>query len=483
MFLRSAQPRLATAVLGVALALFSAASLVRAEPAEHVSTEADQRRINVTIYNGGSALVHDRRRIVLRKGFNRVAWRDVSGMLDPTSAVVRSLTAANALAVVEQNFDFSLLAPASLLAKYVGRDVTIVHDTPQPGRPLRERARVLANNDGIVLQYADRIETQLDGSHMSFFAIPNDLRDRPTLLLDLESTRGGDQDVDLAYMSPGLGWQADYVGVVTPDKTHLDLSGLVTLTNTSGTTYRNAHLQLVAGNVNLPQGSETGVPAATADSYSVSAQRIVQENYFEYHLYSLERPTTIANGQTKQVALLSARNVPIRETLELRGSDSYYSNANADLGAKLPVGAYVTFTNKGGDLGIPLPGGTVRLYANDSRGTSLFLGSDRIDHTPRNEDVRLHVGDSFDVTANKKQTDFKAIGGCTYESSYDVRLANAKTTAQDVLVVEPIPGDWTILSENLAHAKTSSATASWRVRVPADSHATLTYRARVKLCF
>jgi hypothetical protein len=474
--------RFSRVVASCALLASLAAAPMRsgADPAEHVSTQVDQRRLNVTIYNGASALVHDHRRLTFAKGINRIAWRDVSGMLDPTSAVVRSLTVANGLSVVEQNFDFSLLAPSSLLAKYVGRDVIVFHDVPVPGRPRRERARVLANNDGVVLQYADRIETSLDGSHVAFPAIPNDLRDRPTLLLDLASARAGDQDVDLAYLSGGLGWHADYVGVLTPDKTHMDLNGLVTLTNTSGTTYPNAHLQLVAGNVNMNNQLPAGT---TADTYSVGNQTVQQENYFEYHLYTLPRTTTIANGQTKQVALLSARNVPIHETLELRGSDVYYSNANADLGAKLPVGAYVTFTNEGGDLGIPLPGGLVRLYANDSRGMSQFLGSDRIDHTPRNEDVRLHVGDSFDVTANKKQTDFKGLGGCTFESSYDVRVANAKTVPQDVDVVEPIPGEWTILSENVPHRKTSSATATWHLTVPADSNTTLTYRARVKLCF
>jgi hypothetical protein len=394
--------------------------------------------------------------------------------------VVRSLASGSTLAVVEQNFDFSLLTPTSLLAKYVGRNVTVIHDVAIPGYQRRERARLLSNNDGIVLQYADRIETSLEGSHLVFDAIPGDLRDRPTLLLDLESSRSGPQDVDLAYMSSGLGWQADYVGTVSADKAHMDLNGLVTLTNTSGTTYPNARLQLVAGNVNL------NAPQVPQYSFTVSAMArpaMQQENYFEYHLYTLARPTTIANGQTKQVALLSAHNVPIRETLELRGSDSYYSNANADLGAKLPVGAYVTFTNEGGDLGIPLPGGLVRLYANDSRGTSQFLGSDRIDHTAKNEDVRLHVGDSFDVTANKKQTDFKAIGNCTYESSYDIRLANAKDVSQVVDVIEPIPGDWSILSENFPHEKSSSATSTWHIRIPPDSSTTLTYSARVRLCF
>jgi hypothetical protein len=467
--------------LAVAFGITSVATF--ADPVERVSTQSDQRGLNVTIYNGGASLIHDRRRLTFVKGLNRIAWRDVSGMLDPTSAVLRSLTSGSALAVVEQNFDFSLLTPTSLLGKYVGRNVTVIHDVAIPGYPRRERARLLSNNDGIVLQYADRIETSLDGSHLVFDAIPGDLRDRPTLLVDLESSRHGPQDVDLAYMSSGLGWQADYVGTVSSDKTHMDLNGLVTLTNTSGTTYPNARLQLVAGNVSLNLPAPVS-PSVTQDTYSVSGARpMQQENYFEYHLYTLARPTTIANGQTKQVALLSARNVPIKETLELRGSDNYYFNANADLGAKLPIGAYVTFTNKGGDLGIPLPGGLVRLYANDSHGTSQFLGSDRIDHTPKNEDVRLHVGDAFDVTANKKQTDFKAIGGCTYESSYDVRLANAKDVPQIVDVVEPIPGDWKILSENFPHVKTSSATSTWHVRVPADSNTTLTYSARVRLCF
>ena len=174
--------------------------------------------------------------------------------------------------------------------------------------------------------------------------------------------------------------------------------------------------------------------------------------------------------------------MPIHKTLEVRGAISYYSRQSGDLGTKLKAGVYITFTNKGGDLGIPLPGGLMRLYKNDTHGTSQFLGSDNIDHTPRNEEVRLHVGDSFDVTANKKQTDFKLAGNCTFQSSYQMVVKNAKTEAADVLVVEPIPGDWSIVAENLPHAKSSSSTATWGLRVPADGSTTLTYTALVKLC-
>jgi hypothetical protein len=453
-----------------------------ADPVERTSTLADRESVNVTIYNGSLALVHDRRRVALEAGTSRIAWRDVSANMDPTSAILEDLTAPGAVSVVEQNFNFDLLRPATLLEKYVGKEVTIVHDKPIPGRASRETATILANNDGIVVQYADRIETSLDGSHIEFPSIPPNLRDRPTLVLDVASDKAASPDLDLSYITGGLTWHADYVGVVDPNEDRMDLNGLVTLSNTTGTTFENAHVQLVAGNVNVPQPPQPEM-RLMAMSKSSMAGNVTQESYFEYHLYTLALPTTIADAQTKQVALLSAHNVPIRKTLEVRGSDIYYSNANADLGAKLPVGVFVTFTNKDGDLGIPLPGGLVRLYKNDSRGTSQFLGSDRIDHTPKNEAVRLHVGDSFDVTANKKQTNFTALGGCEFRSSYDVRLANAKDVDQSVDVVEPIPGEWTILAENAPHRKTSSSTATWTLDVPKNSSTTLTYTADVKLCF
>lgn len=465
-----------------ASAFLSAALPGSAAPVERTSTLADRESVNVTIYNGSLALVHDRRHVALDAGTSRIAWRDVSANMDATSAILEDLTTPGAVSVVEQNFDFDLLRPATLLEKYVGKQVTIVHDKPVPGRPARETATILANNDGIVLQYADRIETSLDGSHIEFPSIPPNLRDRPTLVLDVASDKAASPDLDLSYITGGLSWHADYVGVVAANEDRMDLNGLVTLSNTTGTTFENAHVQLVAGNVNVPQPAQPEM-RLMAMSKSSMAGNVTQESYFEYHLYTLALPTTIADAQTKQVALLSAHNVPIRKTLEVRGSDIYYSNANADLGAKLPVGVFITFTNKDGDLGIPLPGGLVRLYKNDSRGTSQFLGSDRIDHTPKNEDVRLHVGDSFDVTANKKQTNFTALGGCEFRSSYDVRLANAKDVDQSVDVVEPIPGEWTILAENAPHRKTSSATATWTLNVPKNSSTTLTYTADVKLCF
>ncbi len=417
----------------------------------------------------------------LGAGTSSVAWRDVSGEMDATSAILDDLTTPGATSVIEQNFDFDLLKPSTLLDKYVGRSVTVVHEKPRPGQASTETATLLADNEGLVLKYSDRIESGLYDSHLVFPTIPENLRDRPTLVLDLSSEQAGPRDLDLSYLTGGLGWHADYVGVVNAGEDRMDVSGLVTLTNSTGTTYPNARLQLVAGNVNTVAPMER--KASSTMAYDSVPAPMQQENFFEYHLYTLGRPTTVANAQTKQVSLLSAKRVLIRKTLELRGSDFYYGHANADLGTKLKIGVFITFANKGGDLGIPLPAGTFRLYKNDSKGTSQFLGEDRIDHTPRDQDVRLHLGDSFDVTANKKQTDFKGLGACTFESSYDVAVSNAKDVAQDVLIVEPIPGTWSIVSENYPHEKSSSATATWHLTVPARETVTLQYEAHVSLCF
>jgi hypothetical protein len=474
---------LVSLVLFVSLVAGSGVRLV-ADTVERTSTLADQRQVNVTIYNSNLALVHDRRRLTLGKGENLIAWRDVSANLDGTSSLVESLTAPGAVSVLEQNFNFDLLRPSALLAKAVGHTVIVVHDHPRAGQPERENAKVLSTNEGIILQYADRIETALYDSHIVYTSLPPNLRDRPTLVLNLESTVDTPQDVDLSYLTSGLSWHAEYVGQVSANEDKLDLSGLVTLTNTSGTTYADAHLQLVAGNVNVPPPTPLMLQTIGRISAAGSAfQPVVQENYFEYHLYTLTRTTTIAENQTKQVGFISAHSVPIHKTLELRGFGNYYRTSTSDLGTKLPVATYISFDNKDGELGVPLPGGLVRLYKNDSRGTSLFLGADRIGHTPKNETVRLHVGDSFDVTARKKQTNFHIVSENNpwiYDSSYEIRLGNAKDQDVDVLVVEPIPSEWQITSESQPHDKSSSVTASWLVHVPANGHATLIYTARVR---
>ncbi|HEX3469538.1 MAG TPA: DUF4139 domain-containing protein, partial [Candidatus Elarobacter sp.] len=332
-----------------------------------------------------------------------------------------------------------------------------------------------------VLQYADRIETAVNGT-LSFPSLPPDLRDRPTLVTDVDDAVDGSQQVELTYLTGGLSWKADYTALLSPNDDRLDLHGLITLQNQSGTTYRDAAVQLVAGNVNIVRPRLMLIGSVTPRSAApMPAPTPFEQPFFEYHLYTLPRHTTVADNQTKQVELLTAHAIPVVKTLELRGSEYYYRSSTADLGTRLKVGTYVTFHNKGRQLGMPLPAGTIRVYKRDNAGTAQFIGSDAIDHTPKGETVRLHLGDSFDVTADKKQTDFRVVDAShdVYDSAYRIVLRNAKPVAQTVEVVEPIPADWKMLATSLPFKKTSSATATWNVNVPPAGSVTLTYRVRV----
>ncbi len=455
--------------------------------AEIVSTLDDQQEVAVTIYNEDLALVRDQRQVTLPAGSVDLALREVSAGIRPETALLRSLTQAGGLTILEQNFDFDLLTPRKLLEKYVGRDVQLVRSHPETGEDRFETARVLAANDGVVLQIGDRIETGVPG-RLVFPDVPNNLRDRPTLVVSLENAKGGSQTTELSYLTGGLGWRADYVAELNPEDTALDLSGWVTLTNRSGATYRNALLQLVAGDVNRVREEmrfRADVVMASA-MVKEGAPQMSEESLFEYHLYTLPRPTTIRDNQTKQVALLNASGVTVSKEFRLQGSPYYYQGRQADLGQKLKVGVFVEFDNRKQDnLGLPLPKGVVRVYKQDQQGRPQFVGEDRIDHTPENETVRLKLGDAFDVTADRKQTDFRKLGGDSrynyrFESAYEIRLKNAKDEEVTVTVAEPVPGDWEMQQESHKHVKAAADMALWQIKVPAKGESLLSYRVEVK---
>lgn len=454
---------------------------------EIVSTLADQQEVAVTIYNEDLALVRDQRQVTLPQGRVELALREVSARIRPETALLRSLTHLGGLSILEQNFDFDLLTPHKLLEKYVGKEVQLVRTHPESGEDSYETARVLAASDGVVLKIGDRIETGVPG-RLVFPDVPENLRDRPTLVVSLDNAKAGLQTAELSYLTGGLGWRADYVAELNPGDTALDLSGWVTLTNQSGTTYRDALLQLVAGDVNRVREDVRlrGDVVMEATMAKAAAPQMSEEGLFEYHLYTLQRPTTIRDNQTKQVSLLNAAAVAVNKEFRLQGSPYYYRGQQGDLGQKLKVGVFVEFDNRKKDnLGMPLPKGTVRVYKQDKQGRPQFVGEDRIDHTPENETVRLKLGDAFDVTADRKQTDFRKLGGDSpynyrFESGYEIKLKNAKDEAVTVTVAEPVPGEWRMLSESHKHTKASADTALWKIKVPAKGEAVLTYRVEVK---
>lgn len=466
---------------GLAVALGHASA---APPGETVSTASDQHSVAVTIYNDDLALVKDARKVTLVKGANQLAWREVSARMRPETAQLRNLTAPADFRLLEQNFDFDLLTPQKLLEKYVGRDVSVIRVHPTTGVETRETARVLSTHDGVVLQFADRVETGVPG-RLAFSGVPDTLRDRPTLVVSLVNPKSGPQELELSYLTGGLSWRADYVAELNAAEDRIDLNGWVTLTNESGAAYPDARLQLVAGDVNRVRDAQPS-PRVLMNMAKAADAEMQQEALFEYHLYTLPRPTTLANNQTKQIALMSAGRVPATKEYLLRGEPFYYTAQHGELGRKVKVGVFVEFDNKGDGLGVPLPRGIIRMYKKDSQGNAQFVGEERIDHTPRNETVRLRLGDAFDLTADRRQTDFQKIAGggrtpSVFESAYEIVLRNAKPEPVTVVVREPLPGDWTMLSASLPHVKASAGAAEWRVKVPAGGSTTLSYRVRVKL--
>ena len=468
------------------LVLVVVANSVWAE--EIKSTLQDQQEISLTVYNQNLALIRDVRKVPFKKGLNRIAVREVSAQIRPETAIITNLTRPDALSLLEQNFDYDLLTPQQLLQKYVGKQVKVIKTHPTTGAEKELNATVLSANNGVVLRMGDRIETGIPG-RIVYDQVPDNLRDRPTLSILANSTVGNTQTMELSYLSGGLSWQADYVAKLDKDDKFLDLNGWVTLTNQSGASYRNAKLQLVAGDLNRVRQAH---PAVMSDGQVIrhmakeSAVAMQEEGLFEYHLYTLGHKTDVLQNQTKQVSLMTASQIPVKKEFLLRGQQHYYYNQYGVIADKLKVGVFVEFENKKeNDLGIALPKGIVRVYKNDTTGNAQFIGEDRIDHTPKDEEIRLKLGDAFDVTAKKKQTEYKkerAIGRYKHaaSSAYEIEIHNAKEEAVVVRVLEPVPGDWKMLESSIAHTKPNAHTAEWLVEVPAEKRVTLKYKVLVR---
>lgn len=450
------------------------------------STLDDQTGVAVTIYNQNLALVKDRRQVSLERGEHQLAFRGVSAQMRPETALLRNVAAPDDLQVIEQNFDFDLLTPRKLLEKYTGRQVKVARTNPATGEETIEEAKVLSTNEGVVLRIGDRIETEVAGRFI-FDDVPDNLRDEPTLSIQLASRAAAPQQFELSYLTGGLAWKADYVAELNADDSQLDLLGWVTLTNNSGASYNDATLQLVAGNVNrVHQRRAAAADYQRVEAVIAEAESMREESLFEYHLYTLGRPTTIADRQTKQVSLLSAASVPVEKRLVLHGRQHYYHGQAGTVGRKLKPAVFVRFHNdEDSGLGVPLPKGIVRVYKRDSGGNAQFIGEDAIAHTAKNEWLRLKLGEAFDVTADKTQTDYRIVERSDHrhvtDASYEIELRNAKPEPVEVFVREPIPGDWEMRKESEPHKKIAAGTAEWRITVPAEGTARLQYSVRVRL--
>lgn len=449
------------------------------------TSQSDQTELAVTVYNSNIALIRDVRQLQLPSGTFRLKFMDIAATVNPATVHFRSLTEPEKVGVLEQDYEYDLLEPNKLLNKYVGKEVTLVRSYMDNNTTKHEeiKATLLANNNGPVWKIGNDIVTGFSAESYRFPDVPANLYDRPTLLMSLENSGARKQTIEASYLANNVSWNADYVLTVARDDKAADLDGWVTLVNNSGTAFHNAKLQLVAGELNrLPQrgGLLAGV-AAQEMAVTKAAPQFQQENFSEYHLYSLQRRTSLEDKETKQISLLEGSGVPVQKLFVVNGQNFYYHNPqNPGSPLKDPVMVFYKFKNeeKGG-LGIPLPAGNVRVYQKDSKGGVLFIGEDHIDHTPKDEFVTVKIGNAFDLVAERKQTDFKKIAEKVYEMEFEITLRNHKDTPVTVEVNEPIGGDWEMLSSSYPAKKTAAFAAQFNVPVQPNSESVLKYRVRV----
>ncbi len=485
---------LATALLG-APALFSRRPAVLAArqnatqpPADSgpATTLNDQTDVAVTVYNSNLALVYDVRQLNLPSGQFHLKFMDIAASINPATVHFRSLSEPARLNVLEQNYEYDLLDPQKLLQKYVGREVTLVRARQENGTTRYEevKATLLANNNGPVWKIGNEIVTGMYSDSIRFPELPENLYSRPTLLWELENSGGRRQKVEASYLATNVSWSADYVLTIGRDDKAADLDGWVTLVNNSGAAFKNARLQLVAGDLhrlmdlyarNADAAREMAVAAKAAPQFA-------QEAFSEYHLYTLGRRTTVFDKETKQISLLSSTGVPVEKVYVVEGQQFYYRNAqHPGSPLKDAVKVYFKFKNdEKSNLGMPLPAGAVRVYQADSKGGVLFVGEDRINHTPKDESVSIQIGSAFDVVCERKQTDFRKVADRVYEMAFEITLRNHKDVPITIEVNEPIGGDWEMLESNYKGIKTDAWAARFQVPVAKDGTSVLRYRVRVK---
>ncbi|MBN2283713.1 MAG: DUF4139 domain-containing protein [Deltaproteobacteria bacterium] len=444
------------------------------------STEQDQKSVEVTVYNSNLGLIKDTRLIDIPTGSGELRFMDVAASIVPVTVHVAPQRGPGDFIVLEQNYEYDLMNADKLLDKYVGKEIKIIDWNRYHDRKDVIQAELLSNNDGQIY----RIDGEIYLGHPGFKVLPElpeNLIAKPTLTWLYENTKQSPCALEVSYLTGNISWEADYIMVLNEDDRKADLSGWVTIDNRSGAGYREATLKLIAGEIH--RAEEVGRDRAVlAEMVAKAAPQFEEKAFFEYHIYDLQRKTTIKDRQTKQIRLFEAADVSVEKELLVYGSTGYFTRQYREKNPEQPVAVYVFFQNSlQNNLGIPLPEGTIRLYKKDAAGSQQFIGEDRIRHTPKDEKVRLKVGEAFDVVAERKQTDFQQKTSQLFESQWEVKVRNHKMEDVVVGIIEPLYGNWSILRSSHSYRKLDAFTIRFDVTVPADGEVTVTYRVRVGL--
>ena len=444
------------------------------------STLRDQQDVAITIYNSNIGLVKDTRLIDLKPGIHELKFMDVAGKIDPTTVHIKSLLNGSSINVLEQNYEYDLLSPQKLLEKYVGQKVQLATFNNETKKEEIIEATLLSTQGGNIFQIGDKIHIGHYG-RILLSKIPENLISQPTLVWMLENRLSRPQKVEASYLTSGINWKADYVAVLNKLDTMTDMTGWVTIDNRSGATYQNALLKLVAGDIHRVQGEMRMDYARPMAAAKEASQQFKEESFFEYHLYTLDRRTTIKDNQTKQMSLLDANQVPVKKLFIFSGHPQYYYSRYDQRTNKQKVGVFLELENtRKNNLGMPLPKGTIWVYKEDKDGSLQFVGEDRIDHTPKDEKFKIKIGEAFDVVAEKVQTEYKHLGYNLYEVAFEVNLRNHKKEDIKVLVEEPIPGDWEMLSNTHSYEKLQANLIRFNVPVAKDQEVKVKYRIRFR---
>ncbi|TSA15606.1 DUF4139 domain-containing protein [bacterium] len=475
------------------------------------TTAGDRTSVDLTIYNQNLSLIREERPIRLIKGMNRVILPDIPATIDGTSLHFLSLTDPAGVRVLEQNYQYDLVHQAKLLERYIGKEVEFIRVNPQTKQEYTVRGKLIATGYAFQPQYGAAVPNyystggmiaEVDGKieinpagRLVLPALSEGLILRPRLEWLLNSNREGQHKTEISYLAGQLNWTCNYVALLNSDDSRIDVTGWVTLTNNSGTSFRNAGLKLVAGDVNVVKGAmeyEARLSAKRDMIQDASAPQFRQTELFEYKLYSLQRRTDLNNNETKQIELASANGVTAHKVFIYDGladqwrtwyrNYSYRSQGSFGQQSNTKVGVYVTFKNElASGLGIPLPKGKVRVYKRDDDGKEQFIGEDNIDHTPKDEEVRLYLGNAFDIVGERAQKDFKSYAsGHVVEETIEIKLRNHKEEQVEVQVYEH-PwrwSQWEIVKSNADWTKVDQTTLRFPVKLEKGAEKMVSYTIR-----
>jgi len=441
----------------------------------------DQVAVKVTVYNNNLGLIKDVRDISLPVGEGELRFMDVASHIMPVTVHAKSLNFPDGFTVLEQNYEYDLMNANKLMDKYVGKKIKLMAWNKFQDRKEVVDAILLSNNQGQIYQINNEIFLGHPG-YKVLPKIPENLIAKPTLTWLYENRKEKPHRLEVSYLTTNISWKADYVLVLNEDDTSSDISGWVTLDNKSGAMYKDALLKLVAGEVHRVEKKIKDRVYALGVMKEARAPQFKEKAFFEYHIYDLQRKTTIKDKQTKQVSLLETANVGIHKDLIVYGLKSYFTRKYREKIPRQPVNVYILFKNsKDNNLGMPLPAGVMRLYKQDDDGSQQFIGEDRIEHTPKDEEVRLKIGKAFDVVAERIQTDYRQISTRLHESEWEITLRNHKEKGIKVGIVEPLFGNWRVISKSHPYKKIDAFTIRFDVMVPKDKEVKIKYRAKIGL--